>query len=137
MAEAVAAGGAVVPVLFRWEMQNGLLFAFKRKRIDRLDIREHLEALDALNLRIDEAIVRFPFNAGLEFAMRSGLSAYDAAYLELAIRTSGKIMTRDERLHELATELNLLWNGTDPYLRINKSGRLLTRIVVEPSESAR
>jgi predicted nucleic acid-binding protein len=47
--------------------------------------------------------------AELTLARRFAISAYDAAYLELAFRKNLSLMTRDKRLGEAASNLGLLW----------------------------
>jgi predicted nucleic acid-binding protein len=109
MAAAVTANGAIVPALFRWEVQNAFMTAARRKKISLDDVAMYLEALDELDLQVDEVSLKSPLTAGLGLANRFDLSAYDAAYLELAVRRSLPLMTRDKRLRRAAEELRLLW----------------------------
>ncbi len=109
MATAVTAQGAVVPHLFRWEVQNALIMAVRRKRMSVEQLRTNLESLDELGFAVDEVLITSPLATGLEFAQRFELTAYDAAYLELAVRRSLPIMTRDEKLKSAAAKLRLLW----------------------------
>ncbi|MHB8591863.1 MAG: type II toxin-antitoxin system VapC family toxin [Vulcanimicrobiaceae bacterium] len=109
MANAVVVNGAIVPPLFRWEIQNALLAAVRRKRISLDRATESLAALDELGITVDGFILTSPLATGLGFTQRFGLTAYDAAYLELAVRRSVPLMTRDEKLKRAATDLRLLW----------------------------
>jgi predicted nucleic acid-binding protein len=109
MAAAVAENGAIVPALFRWEVQNAFMMAARRKKLDLDTVTEYLESLDELDLQIDDVILRAPLSAGVGLAHRFELTAYDAAYLELAVRRSVPIMTRDVALKRAAIELHLLW----------------------------
>jgi predicted nucleic acid-binding protein len=109
MAEVVAASGALVPALFRLEMQNALLQALRRKRMTRAIVDERLGDLDRLNLIVDSAAANLSFNSGFALAERFGLSAYDAAYLELAERAKRPLMTRDKALRGAARAMRLLW----------------------------
>jgi len=109
MANAVAQGGAVVPAIFRWEIQSALLVAVKRKRMTDDEIETALRALDDLPLQVDEVILKEPLNTGLGFAQRFGLTAYDAAYLELAVRSTLPLMTLDLKLRAVAADLKIEW----------------------------
>jgi predicted nucleic acid-binding protein len=109
MGRAVAADGAVVPALWRWELQNALLVAERRKRIDRSTVREMLDDLRVFPISIDDFSPSAKFGAELELARRYGLSAYDAAYLELAQRRGLLLMTRDLGVTDAAVDLGLRW----------------------------
>ncbi len=109
MADAVAENGGIVPPLFRWEVQNALITAARRKRMTFENVASHLQSLDELALQVDDVVLRSSFAAGLGLARRFELSAYDAAYLELAVRRSLPLMTRDAALKRAATELQILW----------------------------
>jgi predicted nucleic acid-binding protein len=84
---AVEREGLRVPDLWTREIANGLAVAYLRKRITFADEAVFLRAL--ANLRIE---VQEPFTAvtairdGAAAAMRFGLTAYDAAYVDLASR---------------------------------------------------
>ncbi len=109
MAQAVARQSAVVPPLFRWEVQNALLMAVRRKRLSLDGVAAALQALDELDCEVDRFIAGSPLATGLEYAQRFSLPAYDAAYLELGVRRRLPIMTRDENLARAAATLDLLW----------------------------
>ncbi len=109
MAEAVAENGGIVPPLFRWEVQNALITAARRKRMTVENVANHLESLDELALQVDDVLLRAPLSSGLGLAHRFELSAYDTAYLELAVRRSLPLMTRDLALKRAASELQILW----------------------------
>jgi predicted nucleic acid-binding protein len=110
MARAVGVHGALVPPLFRWEVQNALVFAVRRKRLSLDQATSLLHDLDAVSLIADEAILHAPLSAGFGLAQRFELTAYDVAYVELAVRSSLPIMTRDGALARAAAELDILWH---------------------------
>jgi predicted nucleic acid-binding protein len=85
-----------VPALWLLEMSNLLLRAQRRKRIT-ADKRAELAALAcALRIKVDhEAIAIAVIDA---LAAKHGLSAYDAAYLELALRRNLPLATQDDAL---------------------------------------
>lgn len=111
MSEAVIENGAIVPALFRWEVQNAFMTAARRKKLTFDDVALHLESLADLDLQVDDAALKSPMTAGLGLAKRFTLTAYDAAYLELAVRRSLPLMSRDKSLRRAAEELRLLWNA--------------------------
>lgn len=88
------------PSLWRIEMLNGLLMAERRKRIDRPWRIASVEQVARLNVRVDSALPRVA--AIGELAARHGLSAYDAAYLELAKRQDFAMATLDRDLVKAA-----------------------------------
>lgn len=88
------------PSLWRIEMLNGLLMAERRKRIDRPWRITSVEQVARLNVRVDSALPRVA--AIGELAARHGLSAYGAAYLELAKRQDFAMATLDRDLVKAA-----------------------------------
>lgn len=85
-----------VPALWLLEVGNLLLSAQRRKRITADKRRELAIAAAALRLKVDREPVTI--TALDELAACHGLSAYDAAYLELAIRRGLPMATLDEAL---------------------------------------
>jgi predicted nucleic acid-binding protein len=109
MAHAVARYGALVPPLFRWELQNALLTAVRHGRMEPDQVKKHLESVEEIGVETDGSIMALPLTTGLGLAQRFQLTAYDAAYLELAIRRSAPLMTRDQKLARAAEALDLSW----------------------------
>jgi predicted nucleic acid-binding protein len=96
--QATAERDVWVPALWLLEMGNLLISAQRRKRIDAIKRRELVMAASALRLRVDREPVSMADMDGL--AASHGLSAYDAAYLELALRRSLPMATLDAALHK-------------------------------------
>ena len=93
---ATATHAAWVPALWLLEMGNLLLNAQRRKRIG-ADKRIALAAAAAaLRLKVDREPVSLVTLDAL--AARHGLTAYDAAYLELALRRGLPLATLDADL---------------------------------------
>ena len=92
----------VVPSLWFLEVANGLLVAERRKIIVALDRRLALRRLSALALTIDSDNARSAFGRTSELAVQYGLSVYDAAYLEIAVRRALPLGTRDRALRSAA-----------------------------------
>ena len=90
-----------VPALFWFEFRNTLLISERRGRIAEAQSRTILADLDALGLAVD----REPQEGRLmALARKHRLSAYDAAYLELAERAGAELATLDRRLAAAATD---------------------------------
>jgi len=92
----VAGAHAWAPGLWGVEIANVLRTACKRQKLDALRAQMILAEIMELPIRIDEN----PARAGevLALALRHDLSAYDAIYLDLALRLKLPIATRDENL---------------------------------------
>lgn len=96
--EGVAEHGAVAPALWPTEVLNALVVAERRRRFGDNDLAEALRALSDLPIEI--ATTRLATEGGhvAALARRHQLSAYDAAYLELALRLALPLATLDEDL---------------------------------------
>ncbi len=92
-----------VPTLWVFECANVLQSAQRRRRIDAARRVEIAGELGALPVFIDQQTPDFVSLDRL--AATHGLSAYDAAYLELALRRSLVLVSLDERLIAAATSL--------------------------------
>lgn len=90
---------AVVPALWPIEVGNVLLVATRRGRIRRGDWKRIRANLDALPIEIDSETSGRLWPAILPLAWEHKLSAYDAAYLELAVRLGLPLATLDKALH--------------------------------------
>ncbi len=84
----VVGASAVVPSLWKLEVANSLQNSVRRKRIDRLFADECLIQLSRLNILIDSETDEHAWGETRRLAIKHGLTVYDAAYLELAIRRS-------------------------------------------------
>ena len=92
--------GAIAPGLWPLELANVLRSACKRGALIASQAREVTEQIAALPIAVD---ARPPATrAVLALALRYGLSSYDAAYLELALRLLMPIATQDAALAEAA-----------------------------------
>lgn len=92
---------AVVPILWFYEVGNGLLMAHRRKRISVDQIGGFLTRLRALPI---EASVQAPseiFDLP-SVAQSYGLTNYDAAYLALALQLRLPLATTDSTLRQAA-----------------------------------
>jgi predicted nucleic acid-binding protein len=90
---------AVAPIIWPLEVNNALISAVRRKRIDELVANRIRDTLDRLPVDIDSEIAVASLGQRiLRLGIEHGLSAYDASYLELAMRRGLPLATQDERL---------------------------------------
>lgn len=96
-------GAAMVPSHWRLEVANVLLAAERRVRLTEADSTRFLELLGALPIEVNGETHARAFGAVLLLGREHGLSSYDAAYLELAMRESVPLASLDQSLR-LAAE---------------------------------
>ena len=94
--QATATQDVWVPALWLLEVGNLLLSAQRRKRVTAEKRRELAAAASALHIRVDREPVSI--SSVDELASRHGLTTYDAAYLELALRRGLPLATQDAAL---------------------------------------
>ena len=95
-----------VPSIWRLEMVNGLLMAERRKRIDKAWRIESVDQASRLKVRVD--LIQPGMSTVANLADRHGLTAYDAAYLELAMRQKFGLITQDQELVRAADAEGLM-----------------------------
>jgi len=95
---------ALVPDLFWHEIRNILLTAERRKRISSEEVLACIMRLTSLPLRTVSSEDHLPI---LRLAGKYQLSAYNAAYLALAIAENVSLATLDARLERAASAENL------------------------------
>jgi predicted nucleic acid-binding protein len=93
----------LVPSIWSLEVANGLLSAVRRARMPAADAPYLLGTFDRLQVEFDrgpepQALARLALALGLAHR----LSAYDACYLELALRRGLPLATQDHRLARAA-----------------------------------
>ena len=85
----------LVPALFRHEVRNVFLINERRRRLTETQTEAGLGLIAAMPMKEDgdgsDAAV-------LAYARRHSLTAYDASYLELAIRSGSSLATLDRKL---------------------------------------
>jgi predicted nucleic acid-binding protein len=91
-----------VPALWWYEMANVLLGAQRRKRLTERDRMRLIELYRMLPIQTDIVLDSDAMHRFQTLAMEYELSAYDAAYLELAQRKGLGLATLDQRLHSAA-----------------------------------
>ena len=95
---------AVVPALWPFEITNVLAINERKRRITQEQSDAFLATLAALSIRVDPPIGAADL---LVLTRKHGLTAYDASYLEVAIRTGLPIATLDKELLRASAQVNV------------------------------
>jgi predicted nucleic acid-binding protein len=93
----------IVPAIWGVEIANALLVGERRKRLQETDIIRFSELLKGLTIFEDSRPVADALNGILPLARAYDLSAYDAAYLDVAARHGAPIATLDGALQRAAS----------------------------------
>ena len=94
---------AVVPAVWPLEIANGLVTAVRRGRIPAADAPLLIGIFDRLRIEIDHGIAaEYLARTTLSLGIAHHVSAYDAMYLELAIRRGVPLATQDAQLARAA-----------------------------------
>lgn len=93
---------ALVPSLWALEASNVIARAEAKGLLTEARSQAFLVLLQRLNIATDPATATHALGDTLHLARRYKLSAYDAAYLELALRTGLPLATLDEDLKKAA-----------------------------------
>lgn len=100
--DALRSDEAVVASHWELEVANGLLVAERRGRIESDEVPRVAKLILALPIVIDPTSRRRTLTAVHRLARTHGLSSYDAAYLELAVRHGIPIASLDGPLRAAA-----------------------------------
>jgi predicted nucleic acid-binding protein len=95
---------AVVPSLWPLEVANVLLVAERRRRCSEAEAVRFIELLESLPIATDDDTARCALHGAYQLAREYALTAYDAAYLELAMRLGAPLATLDRQLAEAAAK---------------------------------
>ena len=95
-------GRAIVAAHWALEVSNTLLMAERRKRSTVAESSHFIAILDALPIETDQETVSRASTSSMELARAQGLTLYDSAYLELAMRRSLPLATLDNQLRAAA-----------------------------------
>lgn len=107
--EKLQSSTAIVPTIWPLEVANVLLLAGKKKRITEVQSASFIDAISALPIVVDPSTSTRAMHSIFALAAQSGLTIYDAAYLELAIREKIPLITLDEGLIKAAKKLHILY----------------------------
>ena len=96
-----------VPALFPFEIANAMRSAIRRKRCTHHDAQRFNTRLSAFSIHIAPPPAFDEIAALLKHCEHYGITAYDAAYLALAVRKRFRVATLDEALLTAAHTLDL------------------------------
>jgi predicted nucleic acid-binding protein len=101
--DAVASGTpVVVPSMWPFEVANALTVLARRRKILPEDRETAVTALHGLPTAVDDEGISLALTKIADLAGETGLSVYDAAYLELAIRRRLPLASTDSELVKAA-----------------------------------
>ncbi len=103
----LADSGALVPALWPLEVANVLAICERRDRVTAARIDEFVGMLGNLPIRIDDQTAQQGLARTLSLARTQRITAYDAAYLELALREACPLATLDVTLSRAAEQLGI------------------------------
>ena len=103
----LTAEAASVPATWPIEVANVLALAERRRRITPADSAEFIAKLEDVAILVDEETSSRAFGRVLDLAREERLTAYDAAYLELAMRLGVPLASKDADLCNAAQRLGV------------------------------
>jgi predicted nucleic acid-binding protein len=98
---------AIVPTLWPLEVANATLVGERRGRLDQARSQRFLSLIKQLPIAIDDETSRKAFDEIIHLARAQQLSAYDASYLELAIRRGLPLSCLDDKLKAAAIAIGV------------------------------
>jgi predicted nucleic acid-binding protein len=102
MLDLIASDGAIAPQHWKLEIANLLRMAVRRKRMQPDALSGLVKMLGDLDIEIDDSTGQNAWGRTLVLSSQHDLSAYDAAYLELALRIGRPLATLDDALTKAA-----------------------------------
>ena len=104
---------AVTSPLWFYEVTNVLIVGERRKRLSQIQSAKFVELLESLPIDISDAPLSDVFSEAAALARQYTLSAYDAAYLRIAIEEGLPLATLDRALQVAATKAGVELVGPD------------------------
>ena len=98
---------AIVPAHWFLEVVNVLAMAEKKNRISAVDSTRFVQLLATLQIELDDRFPARVFDHVLPLCRSHQLTSYDAAYLDLAVRTQLPLASLDDRLRSAAISLGV------------------------------
>jgi predicted nucleic acid-binding protein len=105
--ELIKAESVLAPGHWRLEVCNALWMAERRQRLDASGVAQAVSLFTQLPVAIDADTSDRAGGEALALARQHGLSVYDAAYLELALRQGALLTSLDEPLRAVARKLGV------------------------------
>jgi predicted nucleic acid-binding protein len=104
LAQRIVDDDALVPMIWPLEVANAVLRSERRGRMTADQGLVAADALAGIPVTIDDLDIERALRTTLEVARAHGLTAYDASYLELAMRHGIPLATNDAHLRRAAIE---------------------------------
>lgn len=98
---------ALVPSLWVVEVNNVLVSSERRRQLTVMESTRFKRHLNLLPIKIDSAPLQMTEDKILSLCREHSLSAYDAMYLELALRNSIALATLDKALKKAANAISI------------------------------
>ncbi len=98
---------AVVPSIWPLEAANVLLLAERRQRISEADLARLIVVLRSLPIAVSDISLDAATGGALSLARANRLTAYDTAYLDLAMREGLPLATQDAELAAAARRVGV------------------------------
>lgn len=95
---------AVAPRLWAYEVRNSVLMGLRRKRITPADAHDFFESINGLPIRLTDPV---SYDGVFRLADGHGLTVYDAAYLDLALREGLSLASLDHALCKAAAAVGV------------------------------
>ena len=105
--ERLDAAPATAPAVIPLEVANILALAERRRRITPARVAEFVALMAGLPIVIDDQSTARALREVLDLARAERLTAYDACYLELAMRLGIALASKDAKLRRAATGLGV------------------------------
>ena len=103
--------GIIVPSLWVYEVTNTLTVSVRRKKLTVADAHDLINNIQLLPIEFDKPTIENMSNI-FNIANEHKLSAYDAAYIELALRTNTQIASFDKEVIKVSGKLGIkIFNG--------------------------
>lgn len=93
----------IAPEILPYEIGNALSALLKRRK---LSVQQAMDVLE-ITRKIPVRLVPVDIGRALDIAARFNIYAYDAYFLQCALKSSGPILTLDGRLKDVAKAMNI------------------------------
>ncbi len=95
---AISEADAFVPALWHLEIANALLVGERRQVVSSAQVLDYLSRLSRLPIMTDDTPTASRRDLIMALAREHSLTAYDASYLDLALRSDATLATFDKKL---------------------------------------
>ena len=103
---------AFVPAIFPLEIANTLIVSERRKRVTPKRMARFVDDMRKLPFHVDATVIDLALGPVLDLARKHNMTAYDASYLELALRLRAPLATIDDGLLQAALSAGVGIFGT-------------------------